>query len=99
MTVIFVIFMYSRLYPSVNLIPKIAKILKVPVNSAAIYAESITFDDKSIPIELLFSYYRGDKYTLEIELGRYHANPGSMSIRAEQTGGSAPYDLKFIHPG
>jgi GntR family transcriptional regulator, N-acetylglucosamine utilization regulator len=80
---------------AVNLIPKIAKILKVPVNSAAIFAESITFDAKSIPIELLYSYYRGDKYTLEIELGRYHANPGSMNIRAEQTGGSSAYDLKF----
>ena len=80
---------------AVNLLPKIAKILKVPVNSAAIYAESITFDDKSIPIELLFSYYRGDKYTLEIELGRYHAAPGSMNIRAEQKGGASVYDLKF----
>jgi GntR family transcriptional regulator len=84
---------------AVNLIPKIAKILEVPVNSAAIFAESITFDDKSIPIELLYSYYRGDKYTLELELGRYHAKPGSMNIRAEQTGGSAAYDLKFINPG
>lgn len=84
---------------AVNLIPKIANILKVPVNAAAIFAESITFDDKSIPIELLYSYYRGDKYTLEIELGRYHAKPGSMNIKAEQIGGSPPYDLKFINAG
>ena len=82
---------------AVNLIPPIAKILKVPVNAAAIFAESITFDDKSIPIELLYSYYRGDKYTLEIELGRYHAKPGSMNIKAEQMGGSPTYDLKFIN--
>jgi GntR family transcriptional regulator len=83
---------------AVNLIPKIAGILKVPVNSAAIFAESITFDDKSIPIELLYSYYRGDKYTLEIELGRYHAKPGSMNIRTEQTGGFLPHDLKISNP-
>ena len=68
---------------AVNLILKIAKILKVPVNSAAIFAESLTFDNKSIPIELLYSYCRGDKYTLEIELGRYHSKPDSLNIKAE----------------
>jgi len=83
---------------AVNLIPKIANILKVPVNSAAIFAESLTFDDKSIPIELLYSYYRGDKYTLEIELGRYHAKPGSMNIRTETAGGYLPHDLKISNP-
>ena len=83
---------------AVNLIPKIANILKVPVNSAAIFAESLTFDDKSIPIELLYSYYRGDKYTLEIELGRYHAKPGSMNIKKEKMHGSSSYDLKFSNP-
>ena len=68
---------------AVNLISAIAKILKVPVNSAAIFAESITFDEKSMPLELLYSYYRGDKYTLEIELGRYHAKPNGLSMKAE----------------
>ena len=68
---------------AVNIIPKIAKILKVPVNSAAIFAESLTFDNKSMPIELLYSYYRGDKYTLEIELGRYHSKPDSLNMKAE----------------
>ena len=68
---------------AVNLDSKIAKILKVPANSAAIFAESLTFDSKSMPIELLYSYYRGDKYTLEIELGRYHSQLGSVNIKAE----------------
>jgi GntR family transcriptional regulator len=68
---------------AVNLIPKISKILKVPVNSAAIFAESVTFDSKSMPIELLYSYYRGDKYTLEIELGRYHSKPDGLNMKAE----------------
>ena len=68
---------------SVNLSSEIAKILKVPVNSAAIFAEYITFNEKSMPIELLYSYYRGDKYTLEIELGRYHAKPNGVSMKAE----------------
>ena len=68
---------------AVNLIPEIAKILKVPVNSAAIFAEYITYNEKSMPIELLHSYYRGDKYTLEIELGRYHTKPNGLNIKAE----------------
>ena len=58
---------------SVNLDTKIAEILKIPANSAGIYIESLTFDENSIPIELLYSYHRGDKYKLEIELGRYYS--------------------------
>lgn len=58
---------------SINLDPAIAKILNIPANSAGIFIESITFDESSIPIELLYSYHRGDKYKLEIELGRYYS--------------------------
>ena len=58
---------------SINLNTRIAKILKIPANSAGIYIESLTFDENSIPIELLYSYHRGDKYKLEIELGRYYS--------------------------
>ena len=68
---------------AVNLIPKIANILNVAANSAAIFSESLTFDNKSMPIELLYSYYRGDKYTLEIELGRYHSTPDRLNMKAE----------------
>ena len=67
---------------AVNLNTKIAKILKIPVNSAGIYIESLTFDENSIPIELLYSYHRGDKYKLEIELGRYYSKQGGTSIKA-----------------
>ena len=58
---------------SINLDTKIAEILKIPANAAGIYIESLTFDENSIPIELLYSYHRGDKYKLEIELGRYYS--------------------------
>ena len=68
---------------AVNVKKKIAGILQIPVNSAAIFSEYITFDDKNIPVEILYSYYRGDKYKLEIELGRYHAKPHGVSITAE----------------
>jgi len=68
---------------AVNLNRKIAGRLGIPTNSAAIFSEYITFDDKSIPVEILYSYYRGDMYKLEIELGRYHSRPDSVSITAE----------------
>jgi len=58
----------------VNLDQRIASILELPRNSAGIFIESLTFDENSIPIELLYSYHRGDKYKLEIELGRYHSS-------------------------
>ena len=58
---------------AVNLNTNIAKILQLPENTAGIFMESLTFDENSIPVELLYSYLRGDTYKLEIELGRYHA--------------------------
>ncbi len=65
---------------AVNLHSKIAKILHLPVNSAGIFMESITFNQKSIPVEVLYSYHRGDKYKLEIELGRYDDHAGKIQI-------------------
>jgi GntR family transcriptional regulator len=59
---------------AVNLNADIAKILQLPKNAAGILMESLTFDENSIPVELLHSYLRGDTYKLEIELGRYHAS-------------------------
>jgi len=59
---------------AVNLNKSIAAILELPKSSAGIFIESLAFDENSIPIELLYSYHRGDKYKLEIELGRYHSS-------------------------
>jgi GntR family transcriptional regulator len=56
---------------AINVKGKIAKILDLAENSAGIFMESITFDQNNIPIEVLYSYYRGDKYIFEVELGRY----------------------------
>ncbi len=42
--------------------------------------ESITFNQKSIPVEVLYSYHRGDKYKLEIELGRYDENTDKILL-------------------
>ena len=56
---------------AVNLKGKIAGILAVPPNTPGIFMESVTFDDKNMPVEMLHSYYRGDRYVFEVEVGRY----------------------------
>lgn len=68
---------------AVNLDERIASILELSRNAAGIFIESLTFDENSIPTELLYSYHRGDKYKLEIELGRYHSNSETLNIKAE----------------
>jgi GntR family transcriptional regulator len=62
---------------TVNLKGRIASYLNVPENTAAFFMESLTYDGNNCPVELLYSYYRGDKYVFEVELSRYH-------IRQEQ---------------
>jgi GntR family transcriptional regulator len=57
---------------AVNLKGRIASYLNVPGNSAAFFMESLTYDENNVPVELLYSYYRGDKYVFAVELGRYH---------------------------
>jgi GntR family transcriptional regulator len=57
---------------AVNLKGRIASFLNVPENTAAFFMESLTYDENNCPVELLYSYYRGDKYVFEVELSRYH---------------------------
>ena len=63
---------------AINLKGKIARILDIPENSAGIFMESVTFDENSIPVEVLYSYYRGDKYIFEVELGRYRIQENNL---------------------
>jgi GntR family transcriptional regulator len=63
---------------AINLRGEIARILELPENSAGILMESITFDENNMPVEVLFSYYRGDKYIFEVELGRYRIRENNI---------------------
>ncbi len=56
---------------AVNLNKKIATMFHLPQNSAGLYMENLTYDENNIPVELLYSYCRGDKYVLELDLGAY----------------------------
>ena len=68
---------------AVNLNAEIAKILQLRKNAAGIFMESVTFNENSIPVEVLYSYHRGDTYKLEIELGRYHAKAGELNFTTQ----------------
>ena len=68
---------------AVNLNADIANILQLPENAAGIFMESLTFDENSIPVEILYSYLRGDTYKLEIVLGRYHAGAGNLNLKTD----------------
>ena len=57
---------------AVNLNREIAALLGLKDNPAALYMESVTYNDRNVPVEVLCCYFRGDKYTFEVELGRYH---------------------------
>lgn len=64
---------------AVNLNIKIAKLFNLPENSAGLYMESVTYNENNIPVEVLCSYYRGDKYIFEVELGRYHIQNNNLT--------------------
>jgi len=48
-----------------------AKLLGLPPRSPGIFLESIIYDSKNIPVEVLHAFHRGDKYVFEVESGRY----------------------------
>jgi len=48
-----------------------AKLLGVPPRSPGIFLESVIYDSKNIPVEVLHAFHRGDKYIFEVESGRY----------------------------
>ncbi len=57
---------------AVSLNGEIARSLKLKTGAAALYMESVTYNDHNMPIEFLCGYFRGDKYAFAVELGRYH---------------------------
>jgi len=58
-------------FRAIALSGKDAKLLGVAPRSAGIFLESIIYDSKNIPVEVLHAFHRGDKYIFEVESGRY----------------------------
>lgn len=63
---------------AVNISERIARHLKLPDGAAGLFMESVTYNKHNIPVEILYSFYRGDKYEFQVELGRYHLQQGHL---------------------
>ena len=48
-----------------------AKRLGISSGAPAIFLESVIYDSKNVPVEVLHAIHRGDKYLFEVESGRY----------------------------
>jgi len=58
-------------FRALALIGKDAKLLGLPSGSPGIFLESVIYDSKNIPVEVLHAFHRGDQYVFEVESGRY----------------------------
>ena len=65
---------------AVNLPQGIAGLLELRKNAAALYMESVTYNDRNMPVEFLCCYFRGDKCAFEVELGRYATQKNQMKM-------------------
>ena len=61
-------------FRAITLSGKDAKLLGLSLRSSGIFLESIIYDLKNIPVEVLHAFHRGDKYIFEVESGRYRYN-------------------------
>jgi len=50
---------------------KDAKLLNLPSGAPGIFLESIIYDSKNIPVEVLHAFHRGDQYVFQVESGKY----------------------------
>jgi GntR family transcriptional regulator len=58
-------------FRAIALAGKDAKLLGLPTGSPGIFLESVIYDSKNIPVEVLHAFHRGDQYVFEVESGRY----------------------------
>jgi len=58
-------------FRAIALAGKDAKLLGLPPGSPGIFLESVIYDSKNIPVEVLHAFHRGDQYVFEVESGRY----------------------------
>ncbi|OGP92934.1 MAG: hypothetical protein A2156_10285 [Deltaproteobacteria bacterium RBG_16_48_10] len=58
-------------FRAIALTGKDGKLLELPPGAPGIFLESIIYDSKNIPVEVLHAFHRGDQYVFEVESGRY----------------------------
>jgi len=58
-------------FRAIALSGKDAKLLSLSPRFPGIFLESIIYDSKNIPVEVLHAFHRGDLYVFEVESGKY----------------------------
>jgi GntR family transcriptional regulator len=58
-------------FRAINPVKEIAQLLKISTNTPCLFLESLAYNSQNICIEVLQSFYRGDKYQFRVETGQY----------------------------
>ena len=69
---------------AVNLNREKATLFNLPENAAGFFLENITYNENKVPIEILYSYCRGDKYVFELELGEYEVKKNNFNFYVDK---------------
>jgi len=56
---------------AINPVKEIARVLEVSTNTPCLFLESLAYNSQNICIEVLQSFYRGDRYLFRVETGQY----------------------------
>ncbi len=65
-------------FRAIALTGKDAKRLGLAHGAPGIFLESVIYDSKNIPVEVLHAFHRGDQYVFEVESGRYRFDLQSL---------------------
>ena len=55
----------------------IASVLDIHMTTPCLFIESLAYTKENVCIEVLHSYYRGDRYLFKVETGEYQRGIGS----------------------
>ena len=56
---------------AINMAKEIAQVLKISKNTPCLFLESLAYNSQNVCIEVLQSFYRGDRYIFKMEAGQY----------------------------
>jgi len=56
---------------AINPVKEITRVLKIGTNTPCLFLESLAYSSQNVCIEVLQSFYRGDRYLFRVETGRY----------------------------
>lgn len=71
-------------FRAINPVKEIARLLKIEMNTSCLFLESLAYNSQNICIEVLQSFYRGDKYQFRVETGQYRRQINLDEIKGKK---------------